>query len=36
METDWEYRPLTADMAGDVLAMHGAWCKDNDCKGASV
>ena len=36
METDWEYRPLTADMAGDVLAMHGAWCKDNDCKGGEL
>lgn len=36
METDWEYRPLTADMAEDVFTMHSAWCRDNDCKGGEL
>ncbi|MBQ4051960.1 MAG: DUF2156 domain-containing protein [Oscillospiraceae bacterium] len=36
METDWEYRSLTAAMADDVLSMHSAWCRDNDCKGGEL
>lgn len=36
LETDWEYRPLTAELSEDVISMHAQWCKANDCRGGEL